>query len=169
MSHLILAFFTNFCPIENDLSGNTFWRKALVFKISSKLTGFFFWHFWWTFVDRKLNARNVECDFFCDFQIPCSRIFTNIFVYFNFLIHWVEFLHIMKNIFKNFKLVWNEGEDRIFLEHLNNCAKRSWMDPRSPLESFVQDQLKMVVQVVQTSIFPWCHCPDPTNRNQCSA
>ena len=34
MSHLILAFSTNFCPIKTDLSGNTVWHKLQVFKNS---------------------------------------------------------------------------------------------------------------------------------------
>ena len=45
MSHLnisILAFSTNLCPIKLDLSGNT--------------------------VNIARFARNVKCDFFCDFQ-----------------------------------------------------------------------------------------------------
>ena len=51
MSHLnfwILAFSTNFCPIETDLSGNTVWPQALRFKKSPNW-GFLafltnFWH-----------------------------------------------------------------------------------------------------------------------------
>ena len=62
----ILTFSINFFPVEIDLSGNT----VQVFKNSPKLTilGLF---------DELLStqnvivdrfARNVECDFFCDFQ-----------------------------------------------------------------------------------------------------
>ena len=71
MSHFIfiLAFSTNFCPIKTDPSGNTFWPKFQVFKNSPKGTIF----------EKLLStqnvnvacfARNVEWDFFCDFQTP---------------------------------------------------------------------------------------------------
>ena len=46
MSHLnfwILAFSTNFCPIKNDLSGNTVWPQALGFQKVAKMDHF--WHF----------------------------------------------------------------------------------------------------------------------------
>ena len=36
----ILAFFTNFCPIKTDLSGNTVWPQALGFQKLAKLTTF---------------------------------------------------------------------------------------------------------------------------------
>ena len=51
MSHLnfwILAFFTNFCPIKTDLSGNTVWPQASGFQKLAKMDNF--WHFWLTFV-----------------------------------------------------------------------------------------------------------------------
>ena len=43
MSHLkfsILAFSTNFCPINTDLSGNTVWQQSSVFQKLAKLTIF---------------------------------------------------------------------------------------------------------------------------------
>ena len=46
MSHLnfsILAFSTNFCPIETDLSGNTVWPQAPGFQKLAKMDHF--WHF----------------------------------------------------------------------------------------------------------------------------
>ena len=73
MSHLnfwILAFSTNFCPIKSDL----FDRKLQFFKNSPKLTIF-------AIFDELLStqnvniarfARNVEWDFFCDFQTQWS-------------------------------------------------------------------------------------------------
>ena len=39
----ILAFFINFCPIKNDLSGNTVWPKASGFQKIAKMDHF--WHF----------------------------------------------------------------------------------------------------------------------------
>ena len=52
-SFLNLAFSTNFCPIKTDLSGNTVWPKLQVFKNSP---------------NGQFLARNIEWDFFCDFQ-----------------------------------------------------------------------------------------------------
>ena len=75
MSHLnvsILAFFTNFWPIKTDISGNTVWHQALCFQKLAKLDHF--WHFVMNLSTRNVNvarfARNVEWDFFCDFQTP---------------------------------------------------------------------------------------------------
>ena len=71
MSHLsfwILAFSTNFWPIKTDLSGNPVWPQALDFQkfVIFAILGIF---------DQNVNiarfARNVEWDFFCDFQTPC--------------------------------------------------------------------------------------------------
>ena len=39
----ILAFFTNFCPIKTDLSGNTVWPQASGFQKLAKMDHF--WHF----------------------------------------------------------------------------------------------------------------------------
>ena len=73
MSHLnflILAFSTNFYPITTDLSGNTVWPQTSGFKKLTKLTIF-------GISNERLStqnvnvarfARNVEWDFFCDFQ-----------------------------------------------------------------------------------------------------
>ena len=79
LSHLnfwILAFFTNFCPMKTDLSGNTIWPQVSAFQ---KLALDHFWHFYLTFVHSKCKrssvARNVEWDFFCDFQTPCLNWF----------------------------------------------------------------------------------------------
>ena len=60
----ILAFSTNFCPIKTDLSGNTVWpqasdfQKYTIFGIFNLLLAICF-------------ARNVEWDFFSDFQTQC--------------------------------------------------------------------------------------------------
>ena len=46
MSHYtfwVLAFFTNFCSIESDLSGNTVWPQASGFEKLAKMDNF--WHF----------------------------------------------------------------------------------------------------------------------------
>ena len=60
MSHF--EFFTNFCPIEIDLSGNTvFWKIP---KIDHFLMN----------VNVARFARNVEWDYFCDFQTACSHL-----------------------------------------------------------------------------------------------
>ena len=36
-----VAFFTNFCPIRIDLSGNTVWPQALGFQKLTKMDNFF--------------------------------------------------------------------------------------------------------------------------------
>ena len=43
MSHWILAFSTNFCPIKTDLFGNTIWPQASRFQKLAKMDHF--WHF----------------------------------------------------------------------------------------------------------------------------
>ena len=43
ISFLVLAFFTNFCPIKTDLSGNTVWPQALGFQNLAKMD--IFWQF----------------------------------------------------------------------------------------------------------------------------
>ena len=78
MSHLnfwILAFSVNFCPIKNNLSGNTVWPQASGFQKLAKMNGPFL-AFLINLSTQNVNvarfARNVEWDFFCDFQTPCS-------------------------------------------------------------------------------------------------
>ena len=74
MSHLnfsILAFFTNFCPIKSDLSGNTVWPQPSGFsKKSPKCT--IFGIFNELLSTQNVNvarfARNVEWDFLGGFQ-----------------------------------------------------------------------------------------------------
>ncbi len=74
VSHLnfsILAFSTNFWPFKTDLSGNSVWPQALGFQKLAKLEHF--WHFFNELLStQKVNvarfARNVEWDYFCDFQ-----------------------------------------------------------------------------------------------------
>ena len=61
MSYLnfsILAFSTNFCRIESDLSGNTVWPQISDLKNSSKLDHL--WHFWWTFVHSKCKRSSLR-------------------------------------------------------------------------------------------------------------
>ena len=52
-----MAFSTNFCPIKNDLSGNTVWLQISVFQKLAKLTT--------QNVNVARFAHNVEWDFFC--------------------------------------------------------------------------------------------------------
>ena len=75
MSHLIfwiLAFSTNFWPIKTDLSGNSVWPQALDFQKLAKLS--IFGIFNELLSTQNVNvarfARNVEWDYFCDFQRP---------------------------------------------------------------------------------------------------
>ena len=79
MSHLnssILVFSNNFCLIKNALSGNTAAAKFRLSKKSPKLT--IFGNFNELLSTQNVNvarfARNVECDFFGDFQTLCPRI-----------------------------------------------------------------------------------------------
>ena len=66
-SNIILASSTNVFPIESDLSGNTLsqTRQIGLFGIFKELLS-----------THNVNvarfARNVECDFFCDFQPLCE-------------------------------------------------------------------------------------------------
>ena len=71
----ILAFYTNFCPIQTNMSGNTVWQQASGFQKLAKMDHF--WHFLMNFLSTQnvnvaRSARNVEWDFFCDFQTPWS-------------------------------------------------------------------------------------------------
>ena len=73
----ILEFFTNFCPIKIDLPGNTVWPQASGFQKLAKID--IFWHFLLPLLSTQnvnvaRSARNVECDFFCDFQTLCCTI-----------------------------------------------------------------------------------------------
>ena len=53
-----MAFFTNFCPIKIDLSGNTVWPQASGFQKLAKMNHF--WHFWWTFVHSKCKGSSLR-------------------------------------------------------------------------------------------------------------
>ena len=57
-------FFTNFCPIKIDLSGNTIFQKFLNWPFLSILRN----------VNVARFARNVEWDLLCDFQTACSHL-----------------------------------------------------------------------------------------------
>ena len=58
----ILVFFTNFCPIDIDLSGNTVWPQASGFQKVAKMD-----HFLATPIVKVTRfARNVEWDFLWD-------------------------------------------------------------------------------------------------------
>ena len=64
----ILAFFTNFCPFKNDLSSNTVWPS---FSFSETRQN---WPFFVQNVNVARFARNIEWDFFYDFQTLCNDI-----------------------------------------------------------------------------------------------
>ena len=48
------------------MSGNTVCSQALYFQKLAKMD-----HFWHFYINVARFARNVECDFFCDFQTLC--------------------------------------------------------------------------------------------------
>ena len=59
-----------FCLFKSDLSGNTVWLQASGFQKLAKVTilGTFNELLFTQNVNVARSARNVECDFFCDFQ-----------------------------------------------------------------------------------------------------
>ena len=71
-----LAFSTHFCLIKTDLSVNTVCPQASDFQKLAKMD-IFFCIFNYLLTTQNVNearfARNVEWDFSCDFQTPCSR------------------------------------------------------------------------------------------------
>ena len=73
MSHLNFGIFTNFCPLKIDLSGNTYWPQASGFQKLAKSTifGIFNELLSTQYVNVARFARNVEWDFFYDFQTLC--------------------------------------------------------------------------------------------------
>ena len=78
MSHLnfsILAFSTNFCSIKTDMFGNTVWPQASGFKKTRQNE-----HFYELLSTQNAYvaclARNVEWEFFCDFQTHHDYIAT---------------------------------------------------------------------------------------------
>ena len=84
----ILTFSTIIWPNKTDLSGNNVWLQFLDFQKFVKLDHYGV-HFWWKFLStQNVNVvrfvRNVEWDFFFDFQTPysvgCNFIFANSFV-----------------------------------------------------------------------------------------
>ena len=77
MSHLdfwILTISINFCPFRNDLSGNTVRPQASGFQKLAKIDPFGIFNELLSTqnVDVARFARNVECDFFGDFQTLCQ-------------------------------------------------------------------------------------------------
>ena len=69
----MLAFSINFCPIQSDLSGNTVWPQASVFQKLVKIDCFGVFNELLSIqnVNVARFARNVEGDFFYDFQTLC--------------------------------------------------------------------------------------------------
>ena len=97
MLHLIiLAFSTNFCSIKSDLSGNTVSLPKVT------ICGIFDYFLSTQNVNEGRFARNVECDFFCDFQTPRNfrTIFDKFLVNVQFLRHCVPsyFDHISAHL-----------------------------------------------------------------------
>ena len=75
MRHFEIKLWFDFVPESTfDLSGNTVWPHASAFQKNRQNDHFL--NFWWTFVRLKCKRssfpRNVEWDFFCDFQTMCS-------------------------------------------------------------------------------------------------
>ena len=71
-----MAFSTNFCPIEIDLSGNTVWLQALCFQKLVKLTvlGIFNQLLSTQNVYVARFARNVEFFNFITYDISLSKL-----------------------------------------------------------------------------------------------
>ena len=71
----ILAFFTIFCTIKSDLSGNTVWPQASGFQKLAKLTIFGIFNELLSTQNENVArfARNVEWDFLNDFQTLCMK------------------------------------------------------------------------------------------------
>ena len=76
----ILAFSTNFCPIDIDLSGNTVWPQASVFQKLTKMNIFGLFNI--LLSTQNVNVArfvfNVEWGFFCDFQTLCYGFSINL-------------------------------------------------------------------------------------------
>ena len=71
---LILAFSTYLCPVKIDLSGNTVWPQASGFQKLVKMDNFGIFNLLLSIQNVIIArfARNVEWDFFCDFQTTCT-------------------------------------------------------------------------------------------------
>ena len=73
LTYLIFAFSTTFCPMKIDCLATLFDRKLLVSKNSPKWIIFGIFH--QLLATKNVNvarfARNVEWDFFCEFQTLC--------------------------------------------------------------------------------------------------
>ena len=69
----VLLSFSNFCPFKVNLFSNTVWLQASIYQKLAKIDQF--WHFYELSLTQKICkarfARNVEWDFFCDFQTLC--------------------------------------------------------------------------------------------------
>ena len=68
ISHLILAFSFNICPIKIDLYSNTVWLQALRFSKTRQIDYFDISNKHSKYEHIAHLAGNVEWDFFCDFQ-----------------------------------------------------------------------------------------------------
>ena len=84
MSYLNFAFSNNFCPIQNDLSGNTVCPKGSVFQKLAKWTIFGIFDSLLSTLNVNVArfARNIECDILSDFQTLCCTLFfpTKLFI-----------------------------------------------------------------------------------------
>ena len=74
----------NFCPIQNDLSGNTVCPKGSVFQKLAKWTIFGIFDSLLSTLNVNVArfARNIECDILSDFQTLCCTLFfpTKLFI-----------------------------------------------------------------------------------------
>ena len=81
ISHLILAFSFNICPIKIDLYINTVWLQALRFSKTRQIDYFDISNKHSKYEHIAHLAGNVEWDFFCDFQTSREmEIFPPIFL-----------------------------------------------------------------------------------------
>ena len=70
-----MAFSTNFCPIQIDLSGNTVWLQALSFQKLVKLTVLGIFNQLLSTQNVARFARNVEFFNFITYDISLSKLY----------------------------------------------------------------------------------------------
>ena len=80
----ILAFFTNFCLIKSDLSGNTVWPQASGFRKLAKLT-----NFWLTFVHSNSKCKRCSLRSQCWVRLFCGlQSLCGLFIKWKILLKW---------------------------------------------------------------------------------
>ena len=148
MSRLNFGISTNICPIKNDLSGNTVWPQASGFQKLVKID-YFFCIFNELLSTQNVNvarfARNVEWDFFCDFQTPCSSDFCRILHIYNCKILYLELL-------KNYSV----ASSSLVLCMINHPSSRGLASslPPTPINKMPQGE---VVFVLRSPLWPIFH------------